>query len=143
MLRLRLLAPLLAVLALSFAACGGSGGSGNKDETQIRSAVTDYVGAFVSKDAAKACSLLTEGAKQRLAAQAGEAGSSCEKTLGRVVNTLVNQRVASQLKRIKVDSVKIDGDTATIDTTPNFGGQSKPTEMKKVDGQWLVNGDAQ
>lgn len=105
--------------------------------------MTDYVGAFVNKDAAKACSLLTEGAQQRLAAQAGAAGSSCEKTLGRVVNTLVDQRVASQLKRIKVDSVKVDGDTATVETTPNFGGQSKPTEMKKVQGQWLVNGDAQ
>ncbi len=144
MTRLRRLIPLAAVVALAAGGCGGSdGGGAGKDEEQIRTAVTDYVQAFVDKDASAACALLTEQAKQRLAQQAGAAGGSCEKTLGQVVKTFVNPQTAKQLRKIKVDTVKVNGDTATVDTTPDFGGQSKPTEMKKVDGKWLVNGDAQ
>ncbi len=141
MTRLRRLLPLAIVLALAAAGCGGSDGA-KKDEDQIRTAVTNYVQAFVNKDAAAACALLTEQAKQRLAQQAGAAGGSCEKTLGQVVKTFVTPQTASQLRRIKVDSVKVSGDTATVDTTPDFGGQNKPTGMKKVNGRWLVNGDA-
>lgn len=138
--RLRLPASILAVLALSLTACGGSG---DKDAKEIRSTVTTYVTAFVDKDAAKACSLLTESAKQRLSAQQGAAGGSCEKTIAKILEVFVKPNVATQLKQIKVTGVKIDGDTATVETEPNFGGQSKPTELKKVDGKWLVNGDAQ
>ena len=85
---------------------------------------------------------MTDSAQKRLSQQSGGAGS-CEKTIGQVVKTFVTPKVASQLRQIKVDTLKIDGDTATVETKPNFGGQSKPTQLKKVDGQWLVDGDAQ
>lgn len=137
--RLRLIVAPLAALALVGAGCGGGG---DKNADQIRSTVTDYVTAFVNKDAAKACALLTNGAQKRISQQAGARGT-CEKTIGQVVNAFVTPKVASQLRQIKVESVKIDGDTATVETKPDFGGQSKPTQLKKVDGQWLVDGDAQ
>jgi len=139
--RSRFIVAPVAALALLGVGCGGSS-DGDKNAEQIRSTVTTYVTAFVNKDAAKACSLLTDSAQKRLSQQAGGAGS-CEKTIGQVVKAFVTPKVASQLRQIKVDSVKIDGDTATVETKPNFGGQSKPTQLKKVDGQWLVDGDAQ
>jgi hypothetical protein len=122
----------LAACCLALSACGGGG----SDEDQARAAATDFTRAFVDGDMDKACELMTGNAKRQIV-QAGAAlgGGDCPKIM-KAARGLMDKGELDEIRHYKVDSVTVKGDTATI--KDNSGS---PTRLRKVEGDWLVDGD--
>lgn len=117
MTRSRSLAVLLAIPLMTLAACGGGGGSSDEDE--IRKIVNDTV-----RDPALACGHLEASALTQLGG-----ASKCKATLttaGRGRDTDVS-----------IDSVKIDGDKASVNTSSTKAGR-ETIRFTKRDGKWLL-----
>lgn len=136
-----LAAPLCALL---LAACGDDGGGasvgggGSSDEAQVRGVVDRYMQAFVDGDTEEACDLLTPAARKELE-EAFELldAKSCAEAMSSVLKML-EEKDRKQLEDIEIRTVKVTGDTAVVTTT---GPEDEPTRLRKVDGEWRVEGD--
>ncbi len=102
---------LLAVPAVTLAACGGS-----SDEDKVTKIIKD-----VNSDPASVCDHLDDAALKQLGGKAG-----CVKAA----------KSAPRDASTKVDDVSVDGDTATVKITDKTGASS--VTLKKVDGDWKV-----
>ena len=128
--------PVVLLLAALVAGCGSSGGSGGGtaggDAAAVKQANQDYVQALASKDAAKACSLISQAQKAK-----NEAGGKCE--------TLVAKGLAATgtdpYKNPQVETPHVSGSTATAKWTVTVKGQSLSVVQKlvKEDGQWKLD----
>jgi ketosteroid isomerase-like protein len=127
----RLLLTLAVVLVLPLSACGGS------DEDDVRSASEDFVAAFKDENWEEVCSLMTDKSKAQLerAGQVLDANGGCEGVWEKA-SKFIGDKAKRQLDDFEIESVKIDGDTATV-TTAEAKGQ--PTQLRKEDGEWRVD----
>ena len=127
----RLLLTLAVVLVLPLSACGGS------DEDDVRSASEDFVAAFKDENWEEVCSHMTDKSKAQLerAGQVLDANGGCEGVWEKA-SKFIGDKAKRQLDDFEIESVKIDGDTATV-TTAEAKGQ--PTQLRKEDGEWRVD----
>jgi hypothetical protein len=123
--------PLVAglVVALALLGCGG----GN-DEDQAKQSVEQFFTALEKKDSGKLCNdLLTKDFLEQITGATGDrAVSECKSQF--------KQLQATNIRLGRVDSVKVDGDTATVRATIERSGQSQPQvfRLKKEDGDWRL-----
>lgn len=131
----------ISVLAiLMSAALGGCGGS---DEDQIRDAYVDFAEAFADADGEKVCDMLTRAGKRDVVA-AGVVvggGGDCPRTVKSLARLFDNGDLTA-LREAKVTKVTIDKDRAVVQGTANLDENAKPTQLRKVEGEWLIDADA-
>ena len=129
----RLLLTLAVVLVLPLSACGGS------DEDDVRSASEDFVAAFKDENWEEVCSLMTDKSKAQLerAGQVLDANGGCEGVWEKA-SKFVGDKAKRQLDDFEIESVKVDGDTATV-TVTNAEAKGQPTQLRKEDGEWRVD----
>jgi hypothetical protein len=135
---------LLSAAALAVGGCGGDdsggGGGGGDDESQIRNVITSYAAAVADRDGDKACGYLTDTARQQIEAVADSLDAD---GCAGVMEKLTEQASSDdrdQLKDIKVTSVKIDGDRATVQVEA-AGEKGDPSTVVKQDGDWKIDAD--
>jgi ketosteroid isomerase-like protein len=131
--RQRLLLTLAVVLVLPLSACGGS------DEDDVRSASEDFVAAFKDENWEEVCSLMTNKSKAQLerAGQVLDANGGCEGVWEKA-SKFIGDKAKRQLDDFGIESVKVDGDTATV-TVTNAEAKGQPTQLRKEDGEWRVD----
>jgi ketosteroid isomerase-like protein len=131
--RQRLLLTLAVVLVLPLSACGGS------DEDDVRSASEDFVAAFKDENWEEVCSLMTNKSKAQLerAGQVLDANGGCEGVWEKA-SKFIGDKAKRQLDDFEIESVKVDGDTATV-TVTNAEAKGQPTQLRKEDGEWRVD----
>jgi hypothetical protein len=127
----RVLTAMLAVFALSAAACGGG-----DDKKEVEQTVREFVRATDSRDTEKFCDELVsqEFLEQSTGAKGDQARDACH----------------SQLKSLKglkvrlesIESTKVDGDEATVRTVLSTQGQKQDQvlRLRKEDGDWKLAG---
>ena len=160
----RLAASVAAMLALAFAGCGGDDedkgttttaapSSGGSDTQQVEAAVKGYAGALVKRDGGKACGFMTPQLQNDMLAamrkdpQASKVigDKNCAEALNFIFGaTKGNEQIEKAIEAvggIKVSGVKVSGDKADAKWAMNVSGQKleEPTNLRKVDGKWLVN----
>jgi hypothetical protein len=117
------------------AGCGGAGKG--SDATQVTSAVTGFAHAFGNGDGAKACALLTPGARDafvsRIATLVGT--RDCAEAIGKLP-AVAGANVTAPFQTAKVDSVKVNGDSAGARLV--VSGHTAPVSLQKRDGNWLL-----
>jgi hypothetical protein len=125
----------LVVLAL-LAGCGGGGNKGS-DQQQVTTAVTDWAHAFGKGDGARACELLTPGARDAFVARISSLVGTrdCADAIGKLPS-VAGAAVTGPFQTAKVDQVKVTGDSATARLTA--AGHSAPVTLTKQDGDWLL-----
>jgi ketosteroid isomerase-like protein len=131
--RQRLLPTLAVVLVLPLSACGGS------DKNNVRSASEDFVAAFKDENWEEVCSLMTNKSKAQLerAGQVLDANGGCEGVWEKA-SKFIGDKAKRQLDDFEIESVKVDGDTATV-TVTNAEAKGQPTQLRKEDGEWRVD----
>lgn len=130
--RKHLPATMAVVLVLSLGACGGG-----SDEDDVRSASEDFVSAFKDENWEEVCSLMTEKSRAQLeqAGEALDAKGGCPAVWEKAKEFLPPE-TEKQLDDFEIDTVKVNGDTATVTTTDAKGS---PTQLIKEDGEWRIN----
>ena len=128
---MRRAAALLAAAALALAGCGSS------PESEVRSTVQDFLNAFAGGDGAKACSLLTDNARQRFAAhlQPLTGTNDCVKAMV-AIKAAAGPAVMGALKRSRISDVRVRGDRATAKVTSGSG--SRIAFLLKQRGNWRL-----
>jgi hypothetical protein len=126
----------LAVLALLVTGCGGGGDKGS-DQEQVTAVVTDFAHAFGKGDGAKACKLLTPGARDAFVSRISTLVGTrdCESAIGKLP-AVAGANVTGPFQTAKVDGVKVTGGTATARLTA--AGHSAEVTLQKRDGDWLL-----
>ena len=123
---------LLCATGLTFGitACGGGSSSDSPSDVAL-----NFYKAVAAKDASKACSYVSDKAKE----QAKSAGG-CEKALGGVISKTKPALLAA-FGSLKASNEKITGNTATVTLTPTARGYTSGKEVAslvKQDGDWKV-----
>lgn len=138
-------AVLLAATALGLAACGSDETSTTTtkpvgtDRQQILTLIRAYNDAYVVNDYEKACSLMSKEAQEQYVASSAttQKAGTCPKALTASLGKLPAAQIAIIKKlRFKVES--LDGDRGTVNV---IGGDGNPSNVVKVDGQWLMGPD--
>lgn len=125
------LLPLLVLVLLGFAACGGD------DEESAEQTVRDFVKATNERDADKLCSdLLT---KEFIEAVTGATGDNARRACR---DQFKDSQVRLGLGKIK--QPKIEGDEATVTAEIEIQGQKqqRPFPLRKEDGRWRLAGSS-
>jgi hypothetical protein len=127
---------LVVVLALVVAGCGGGGDKGS-DQEQVTTAVTDFAHAFGKGDGAKACGLLTPGARDAFVARISSLVGTrdCAEAIGKLP-AVAGANVTGPFQTATVAGVTVSGDKATARLTA--GGHSAQVSLQKRDGEWLL-----
>jgi hypothetical protein len=120
----------LAVLALALAACGGG-----DDAEDARQVVRDFVQATNDRDGDELCGELLS--REYLEQYTGATGDNAEEACERQLDVIRGLR----LRLVKIDSVEVDGDEATVRATIATGGQRTPRRfgLAKEDGDWKLD----
>ncbi|MEA2249921.1 MAG: hypothetical protein QOG70_163 [Solirubrobacteraceae bacterium] len=132
---LRRAIPLLCLLALGVAACGGS------DADDARKAAQTYVGDLGSRDGKAVCADMTKALQRRFTTAVVRAnpttrGRSCASLMGEALSSIP----ASQLKRFagaKIDSVQVKGPGGTF--VYRLGSIKVDGQVAKENGAWKVS----
>lgn len=136
---------LLAATVLALGACGSDDTgkttttTAGSDRQQILTLIRAYNDAYVDNDYDKACSLMSKEAQDQFVASSATAqkAGTCPKALTAVVGKLSSEQIAIIKKeRFKVEA--IDGDSGLVNIA---SGESNPSKVVKVDGQWLMGPD--
>jgi hypothetical protein len=127
----------LAVLAVLVAGCGGGSGDKGSDPKQVATAVTDFAHAFGKGDGAKACALLTPGARDAFVARISSLVGTrdCADAIGKLP-AVAGANVTGPFQTATVDTVKVTGNNATARLIA--GGHSAQVTLQKRDGDWLL-----
>jgi hypothetical protein len=148
---LRLACAGLACLVL--ASCGGGGGSGGStgsDRQQITNLYKATFAALARGDYAAACSYFTAKEQAKVVTDAHRVGlqaSSCADTFTALINKYKVPRSAlaktfgAAGKIVKVRSISIHGDKATVTFTSTSGGQSytETDALVREGGKWKAD----
>jgi hypothetical protein len=130
----------VAAVVLALASCGG-GDDGPKvpDSKAAADTITAFTKAFAAGDGAKACGLLTTGARDAFVKRAEVATGSkqCPEAMARV-HDLAGSSVTGPLAAATVSDVKVAGATATAQITAS--GHATTVTLSKQDGDWKLNG---
>lgn len=134
----------LSIAALAAAGCGGDdsgggggGGGGGDDESQIRDVVTSYAKAVADRDGDQACGYLTDAARKQLEAVGPAIGANgCPDIMVKVTES-ASDKEREQLGDLKVTSVEVDGDHATVEVEA-AGRKGDPSTLIKQDGTWKI-----
>ena len=131
---MRRAATLLATAAFAIAGCGGGGPADD-----AKSAVKSYLNAFVEGDGAKACSLMTKATRAQFVKRTKPLTktSDCAGAIEEI-RTQAGQTAMDTLKKVKISSAKVNGDTADVRLTA--GSSSTTAKLKKEGGEWKVTG---
>jgi hypothetical protein len=123
----------IAVSVLAAVAALGLAGCGSSDEDDVTTAIDDYNSAIATKDAKKACDLLSDQAKKQIG------GSSCEKTVDQGLGLLSDKQIQG-FEKGEVKNVKVDGDnaTATVEFPKEVGIPPQPQQLVKQDDEWKL-----
>jgi ketosteroid isomerase-like protein len=128
---------LLAAVSIAAVGCGGS--DAKSDDEQIRDTVSGYAAAFADGDGKEVCDRLTERAQKEVIAQGKALGgdfTTCEETI-KQLTSVISSADKKALREIEVTKLTVKGDTATLQAG---AGNGATTRMRKVDGEWLVDG---
>lgn len=117
----------LAVLATALGACGQK-----SEEDKAKSTVEGYLKAVGDGDGDAACKLFTAQTRARIE----RGGRSCATTISSL-NSGSGKAVLAQLKKAKVENVKVNGDTATASI--RIAGLSQPAKLRKQGGDWKLD----
>jgi hypothetical protein len=118
--------------ALVLAGCGGGSSDARGPEDQVRDAAAAYLSALEKGSWARACRMMTAGARADL----GRTGGSCARTLERGAGLNGEER-ATAAREVPGARVRVSGATATIGP---LGAFPEPLRLKRVGGSWLVAG---
>jgi hypothetical protein len=123
----------LAAAAIALAGCGGSASD------DAKSAVKDYVNAFVNGDGHKACSLMTAATRQQFVkrSRALTKTTDCASAI-EAIRTQAGQAAMGALKKVTFSDPHVAGDTATVKLTSSTG--TSTAFLKKEGGSWKVSG---
>ena len=137
MLYTRILWACVAVTAASMAWMVWAPNTGKADDQRaIKVAVREYVTAFAAGDGDKACSYLTDGAKQAVVGAAGKVGaSSCPAVFEQTLN-LGGRKVKDVAGKIRVRKIDLNGDAARV--TLRAAGLDSVADLQKVGGKWKI-----
>jgi predicted lipid-binding transport protein (Tim44 family) len=120
----------LAVLVLALSACGGG-----DDAEGAREAVREFIEATNERDGDALCGeLLTQDYLEKYTGATGDnAEEACKDQLD-VISGL-------RLRLVRIDSVEVDGDEATVRATIATGGQrtARRFGLAKEDGDWKLD----
>src|SRR4051794_7308264 len=124
--------------ALALGGCGGGGGDKPPDGEQVITATTDFAHAFGSGDGAKACSLLTPGARDALVARVSSlvGTQDCAQAVQKL-QTLAGPNVTGPFESATAAGANVSGDKATATLTAN--GHATEVTLEKRDGDWLLS----
>jgi hypothetical protein len=117
--------------AAAQAACGG-GDEGPTPSDRVRDATSAYLGALENSRWARACALLTSGARRELE----EARGSCVRALMGGA-ALPADQLASAYREVAGATVRIHGRRAAIGPLGDF---PQPLRLESVRGRWLIDG---
>jgi hypothetical protein len=127
-----------AAAALVLGGCGGGGGHKPPDGEQVIAATTDYAHAFGSGDGAKACSLLTPGARAALVTRvASLVGTRDCATAVEKLQTLAGPNVTGPFESATAAGANVTGDKATATLTA--GAHATEVTLEKHGGDWLLS----
>src|SRR4051794_333693 len=99
---------IVTTIAMAFSGCGGGSSS------DPRKVAEQYRNALAESDSGKACSLMTSESKQGLVEATKT--KSCEAAFKQALD-LLDAGDREQLAKVKVKSVKTEGDKATVTLT--------------------------
>ena len=126
----RALTPVLIACVLALAACGGDA------EQEVNQTVRDFVTAPRTRDENKFCDELVsqEFLEQSTGAKGDKARDACHQQL--------RQLKGLKVKLEKIESTKIEGDTATVRAVLSTQGQEQDQvlRLRKEDGDWKLSG---
>jgi len=137
--RFRTAPTLLVAASIVAAGCGGS--DAKSDDEQIRDTVSAYATAFADGDGKQVCQRLTARAQKEVVDQGKALGgnsTTCEQTI-KQLTSIISAADKKALRNIKVTKLTVNGDTATLRAG---AGNTATTRMRRVDGEWLVDGTA-
>jgi hypothetical protein len=143
---------LLSATAFALAACGGddggstgTGGSGGGDDQEAISAVViGYAKAFADGDTEKACGYLSKSGLASVEAAAKQLHQDgCADVLAEATGS-IDAEAKKSLESMRVTSVDVDGDTATVQTQVDSTGGDHTTSANvvKEDGEWKIAADS-
>jgi hypothetical protein len=132
---MRACAPIALAAAVLLLGCGEE--PPETDDEAVRQTIADYVDGIQSRDGDKACSQLTEEAQQYVSNYAAGPDPSaeppsCERILGSFSK---ENALEDGLDRLRIDSVRIRGDRATVSTSQPAGELG----LVKRDGDWYLS----
>ena len=126
----------ICVLLALLAGCGGGGGD---DKTQAEQTVRDFVKAVNTRDADTYCDdLITKEFREKSTFATGDrASESCKREMKAITGL--------HITLVRIESTKVDGDTATVTAVLGRSGQELEQQLKlqKQDGDWKLAGSAQ
>jgi hypothetical protein len=136
----------LSIAALAVGGCGGDdsggggggGGGGSDDEAQIRDIVSNYATAIADRDGDKACSYLTDAARQQLESLAKTLDvDDCPAVMEKVTED-VSSDDRDKLADITITSVKVNGDRAVVQVEAD-GVKGDPSTLIKQGDDWKID----
>jgi hypothetical protein len=116
------------------ATTGAATGAGGPDEEAVRAAIQGYLDAFVAKDGATACDLLTDEAEQAFL-DAIQGQTDCA-TAFQTAADQAGDTTLQALGLAEIGPVTVTGDTAT--TSIGVLGIEQEVTLERVDGEWKV-----
>lgn len=121
-----------AVLSLSLVACGSG-----SPEDDVRAASESFVTAFKDENWDEVCSMMTRASKAQLerAGEALEAKGGCPDVWAKA-SKLIDARAKKQLEEFEIDTVKVNGNTATV---TSVAAGTDPARLRKEGGEWRVD----
>jgi hypothetical protein len=128
----RLALPLMLVLAMAVAACGGDSASDD-----IAKAYNGFAHDVVTSDFAGACKRMTSAAQEDVLAAGkaltGGTSKSCGDALESTMQLLDKGDLEALGKKVDGSTVKVTGDIATVQANGN------KASFARQDGRWLVS----
>ena len=130
---MRRLTALLAVAAVTLAACGGP----SKDDA--KTTVQDYLAAIVKNDGQKVCSLMAADTRAEFVTrmQLATNATQCPQAVEQRRKDTSSKAIAV-LKQAKVTAVKVNGKRASV--TVKSGRITTTTRLKAEGDHWRVTG---
>ncbi len=104
------------------------------DEEAVRTAIQDYLDAFVARDGARACDLLTEEAEQAFV-DAIQGQTDCASAFQTAAEQ-AGEVTLQALGLAEIGPVTIEGDRAT--SSVSVLGMEQSVTLERVDGEWKV-----
>lgn len=125
-----------AVAAATLVLVSGCGGDGKGDKEKIESTVHSYFEAFAEGDSGRACAQLVPEVADELAKAARQ--KTCSDAIARALERPDVKRYQPDFRNVKVLSVEIGGDKATVKVRAI--GTTTSVPLRKEGKSWKIEG---